>query len=307
VRGARSDVNHPAPGLLVIGDVAWDIVLRPRGEIVRGSDVLGSVQLHPGGCAANVAVWAARLGARVRLAGKVGDDELGKVMVGHLTREGASEGLIVSPGAQTTRVAVLVDGGGERAFVTDPDTRQGFRPGDCPPSRIAGLDAVLVTGYGIFATGSASFLADLLAEARRRGVLIAFDPSSFEFIRTYGADRLVADVGRVDVLLVNEEEAAALRADREALADIAALVVIKMGERGAAAFGRDVEVVVRAPPIEIVDSTGAGDAFDAAFLVEYIRSRDPARALEAGNRLGAYVTGRLGAQPAWGKGSRPVS
>ena len=72
--------------LLVIGDIAWDIFIRPEGDLVRGSDVLGTVDVMPGGAAANVAVWARRLGADATLVGKIGDDTLGTLMHAHLQR-----------------------------------------------------------------------------------------------------------------------------------------------------------------------------------------------------------------------------
>ena len=74
--------------LLVIGDVAWDIFIRPERDLVRGSDVLGTVDVMPGGAAANVAVWARRLGADVTLMGKIGDDTLGTLMQTHLAERG---------------------------------------------------------------------------------------------------------------------------------------------------------------------------------------------------------------------------
>ena len=286
--------------LLVVGDIAWDIFVRPEGDLVRGSDVLGTVDVLPGGAAANVAVWAKRLGADAALVGKVGDDTLGVLMRAHLRAEGLDRRLLTVPGAATTRVGILVSPDGEHSFVIDHTKVLRFEDGDVPASLVDDADAVFFNGYDIFLARSASFLGPLLSTARARGIPVAFDPSSFALIGAYGADRLIEEVGRFDLLLANEAEVESLCAGRP-IADLAApgtLVVVKRGSEGASAHLHDDAHAVRAEPVPVVDTTGAGDAFDAAFLVEWLRTRDVEAALLAGNRLGAYVACHLGAQPA---------
>src|SRR5512133_1984590 len=94
--------------LLAIGDIAWDILVRPSGELVWGSDVYGSVDLLPGGSSANVAVWARRLGARATLVGKIGDDPLGDLMLAHLEAEQVAVGVARVAGRETTRIAMVI-------------------------------------------------------------------------------------------------------------------------------------------------------------------------------------------------------
>ncbi len=287
--------------LVVVGDIAWDIFIRPEHDLVRGSDVFGTVDVMPGGAAANVAVWARRLGASPALRGKVGDDTLGQVMLAHLEGEGLAAHVQVLPGGFTTRVGILVSADGEHSFVMDHTKVLRFRDGDVPVDLLDGADAVFFNGYDIYLARSASFLAPLLAEARRRGIPVAFDPSSFSLIRQYGAARLLEDVGPLDVLIANEDEARSLTADAalEGLLGAARLLVVKQGANGAAALDATGWTQAPAHPIAVVDTTGAGDAFDAAFLVEWIARGRVAEALAAGNRLGAYVAGRLGGQPRW--------
>lgn len=284
------------PRLLVIGDVAWDIFIRPERDLVRGSDVLGTVDVMPGGAAANVAVWARRLGASVRLVCKVGDDTLGTLMAAHLRAEGVGSHLITVPGGLTTRVGILVGPDGEHSFVMDHTKVLLFGPTDMPASLLDDVDAVFFNGYDIFLAGSTDFLAPLLADARRRGIPVAFDPSSFTLIDRYGADRLLSGVGPLDLLIANDAEVRSLGMT-PALANRAKLVVVKRGPEGASAhMGREAWSA-DAFTIAAVDTTGAGDGFDAAFLVEWLQTRDVAGALRVGNRLGAHVAGHLGAQP----------
>jgi sugar/nucleoside kinase (ribokinase family) len=285
--------------LLVVGDIAWDIFIRPEGDLVRGSDVLGTVDVMPGGAAANVAVWARRLGADVTLVGKLGDDTLGTLMLAHLEAEGVGRHVIIVPGGLSTRVGILVSPDGEHSFVIDHTKVLRFDEGDAPASLLDSADAVFFNGYDIFLARSTSFLAPLLAEARSRGLPVVFDPSSFTLIRAFGPKRLMDGVGPLDVLIANDAETDVLRGSRPlaALASRAKLVVVKQGASGASAHTADAAWCAGASPVTVVETTGAGDAFDAAFLVEWLRSGDVGAALQAGNRLGAHVASHLGAQP----------
>ena len=288
-----------SPRLLVIGDIAWDILIRPQTELVWGSDAFGAVELMPGGSAANVAVWARRMGAEVTLVGKIGDDVLGDLMGRHLAAEGLAGAIRTVPGGFTTRVGVVVTPRGEHAFVTDHTRLLDFAAGELDASLLDGIDAVFFNGYGVFTSRSAAFMLDLLVEARRRGIVIAFDPSSFALIHAYGPERLLDEAGHLDLLMANEDEVLAL-CKGEPLAWLqarATLVVIKRGADGATAIGTGGSVSAAPSPATIVDTTGAGDGFDAAFLVDYLRHHDVAGGLALANRLGAYVTGFLGAQP----------
>ena len=289
-------------GLLAVGDIAWDIFIRPQGEFVRGSDVLGTVDVMPGGAAANVAVWAHRLGAEVALVGKVGDDTLGTLMLAHLRSEGVAQQVITVSGGLSTRVGILVSADGEHSFVIDHTKVLRFDEGDVPSSLLDSADAVFFNGYDIFLARSTAFLEPLLAEARRRAIPVAFDASSFALIEAYGVERLLRGLGPLDMLFANDAEAEVLRGDHPlaALTSRAALVVVKRGADGALARTATAEWSAGAERVSVVDTTGAGDAFDAAFLVEYLRTRDVEAALLAGNRLGAWVAAHLGAQPPLG-------
>jgi sugar/nucleoside kinase (ribokinase family) len=284
--------------LVVIGDAAWDVLLRPERDLIWGADVFGAVQLCPGGSAANVAVWARRLGAQVRFVGKAGDDDLGRLLSAHFSREDVSE-LTIVPGALTTRVGVVVASTGERAFVLNHEDLFTFDRSDCPPSLADNADAVFFNGYGVFSSGSSAYLSDLLPSARERGVPLAFDPSSFEMVRRYGAERLLREIAPVDFVLANEEEAAALAGGRSVttLLDVARWVVLKQGARGASVISREGSIVVNGRPTRVLDSTGAGDAFGAAFLTGWLRTGDLRQALDAGAWLGSFVCERHGAQP----------
>ncbi len=291
------------PRLLVIGDVAWDVLMRPAGHLVWGADVYGHVDLFPGGSAANVAVWSKRLGADVTLVGQVGQDRLGDLMLAHLVSEGVGSSVRVVRGGQTMRIGVVIRPDAEHAFITDHSQPLRLSPDDLPLSLLDAADAVFLNGYAVFMAGSAAFARPLLDEARRRGVLIAFDPSSFSLVGRYGAARLLDEIGPLGVLLANEDEARALLPAGGDLGELLArtpLAVVKRGGDGAMALHASGRLSAAADPISVADTTGAGDAFDAAFLVEFLAHHDLARALAAANRLGGRVASQLGAQEAVG-------
>jgi ribokinase len=295
--------------LLAVGDIAWDILVRPSGEFVWGSDVYGHVDLFAGGSSANVAVWARRLGARATLVGKVGGDRLGDLMRAHLEAEGVAGGVTSVAGAATTRIGVVVRPDGEHAFVTDHTHPLRLDAHDLPLSLLDETDVVFLNGYAVFMAAGAGFASALLGEARRRGIAVAFDPSSFALIARYGGSRLLSEIGSLDVLLANEQELEALTEGRGAdtLLGQVRVLVVKRGGNGALAVhrtddgddgGRIVRHESSALRVDAIDTTGAGDAFDAAFLVDYFSHGDVKVALAAANLLGGRVASCYGAQAA---------
>lgn len=287
--------------ILSLGDIAWDILFKPKEEIVYGSDVPGIAELLPGGSAANFAVWARRMETKSRLAGKVGDDELGEMMLTHLENERVENAMIVVPGVHTARIGVLVSPRGERAFIMDKDRFLAFHPEDFKPEVLDGCLLLFFTGYTIFTPESLEYVQLMLREARKRKILLAFDPASFHLIEGYGPSRIMEEIGPLDFLLLNEEEARALKPDqppRSLLAQTRTLV-LKRGSAGATVFQADLEISSPAQVVPVVDTTGAGDAFDAAFLVEYLKESNLEDALKRANQLGAFVVSRMGAQPTW--------
>lgn len=289
--------------LLAIGDIAWDILVRPSGDFVWGSDVYGSVDLLPGGSAANVAVWARRLGGRATIVGKIGDDRLGDLMHAHLEGEQVSAGVTRAAGRETTRIAMVIRPDGEHAFITDHTNPLRLSAGDLPVRLLDEADLVFLNGYAAFMAGGLGFASAFLDEARRRRVPVAFDPSSFSLVARYGGTRLLDDLGPLDVLLANEEELRALVEGGNVglLLERAPLVVVKQGAGGATAWQRGADgtpVAVSAPAVRVdaIDTTGAGDAFDAAFLVDYFTHGDVRVALAAANLLGGRVASCIGAQ-----------
>jgi ribokinase len=285
--------------LVALGDIAWDILFKPHEALRWGSDVPGRAEFSPGGSAANFAVWCSRLGIPTRLIGKVGDDWLGILMQQHLAEEGVENGLLVQVNTRTARIGAIVDPMGERAFIMDKDIGLAFSAEDFRTSMLEGADLLFLTGYTFFARTSLDFVRLLLDEVHSRNMAVAFDPASFHLIEGYGPEQLMETVGESTYLLLNEEEAHTILPGRSpsGLLRYAQKVVLKQGERGATYFERGKRIVQPGCKTQVTDTTGAGDAFNAAFLVEMLTTGDPIRALEAGNRLGTMLVGAIGSQP----------
>lgn len=289
--------------VLVVGDVMTDIIVRPEGPIVPGSDRRAEIRNRPGGSGANQAVWLGAAGANVLFAARVGADERGMY-------ENYFRGLGVVPalaGDRTLPSGVLVtilDPGGERSFLTDRGANLNLSPDDLPESLLDGVGLVLISGYSFFASGPRIAVQSLLKAARRRGVAIGIDPASAGFLAEVGPSVFRDWVGPADWLFANEGEAELLTGEADFDAGMRLLgqqfahVVIKRGRFGAALGGRDGVIQSRpAPIVKVVDTTGAGDAFAAGFVAALLRGEDHAACLEAGIASGAKAVQSVGGQP----------
>lgn len=289
--------------ILVVGDVMTDIIVRPDGPIVPGSDRTATIRNRPGGSGANQAVWLGAAGADVHFAARVGASE-------RAMYENYFRGLGVVPalaGDRDLPSGVLVtnlDSGGERSFLTDRGANLNLCAADLPEALLDGVRMVMVSGYSFFAPGPRLAVQGLLEAARRRGVAIAIDPASIGFLAEVGPALFREWVGRGDWLFANESEAEALtgeagfEAQMRDLGQQFSYVVIKRGRLGAALGGRDgVAISQPAPLVQVVDTTGAGDAFAAGFLAALLADAPHDACLAAGIASGARAVQVVGGQP----------
>ena len=286
-----------------------DVLVYPASPLARGSDVRGEIRFASGGSAANVAVWAARLGARVRFLGAVGDDFIG----GHLRADLEAEGVDCSgvarlPG-RSPSVLALVSGDGERTMVTDRRVTLRFDAGHVSAALLTGVAHLHLTAYSLFDPGPASAAWAAAGLARAGGARVSVDLSSAALITAHGAERTREEIARLepDVLFGNAEECRALSgaADLDAavsrLVSLAGTVVVKRGREGCllAEGSERIDICTRA--VGPVDTVGAGDAFDAAWLCAWLGGADPEAACRAANALAARVVRLPGARGVGGK------
>ncbi len=288
--------------LTTIGDIAVDVLAAAGEPLTRGADARGSVRFVPGGSAANVAVWAARLGAAATCVGATGVDPWGAWLRDDLRREGVR---VVGPvRGRTAAILAFVDDAGERTFVTERGAALTLAPANLPADLWAGCDVLHIPAYSLFEGALAATSRAAIIEARTHGVAISLDCSSASLLCAYGAARFAALLAAVypDVLFANLDEAqplfgvATAAEAAEAMRAIATVAVVKQGAGGILVASPAGELRAAAPA-PVTDATGAGDALAAAFLVERACSGDLHRAAWAAVRLAGAVVQAPGARP----------
>ena len=239
-----------------------------------------------GGDAANAAVMAARLGG-ARLCGRVGDDALGRRLLAFWRESGVETGAVTVDEAPTGIYVNerLADGGCRFHYHRRGSAGSRLSTGDVTRAFLDGLDALHFTGITLAISTSAAAAARLAARAaREQGALVSFAVNHRPALR--GDTREVAAAARAaDVVFVSLEEAE-LVFGADGPTDVATAlvagpteIVVTLGDGGAAAFVNGSELRVAAPPVGLVDATGAGDALAGAYLAERVAGASAERAL----------------------------
>ena len=271
--------------IATLGDVLLDVVVLLSEPLAAGADVRASNRAGAGGQAANVAAWAAELGAEeARCIAKRGDDPAGELVA----RELASHRVeLVGPLASgPTGVVVSIVGDGDRALASDPGVAPTLAPEELDAGWVA-CDVLHLSGYALLREpiAAAALLAGRLA--REQGARVSVDLAAWTEIRSYGPVqfRELLDVLAPDILFATEAEWELLGG-----AYLTAPVgVLKRGARGCTVVTEDATLDFAALDSEVVDPTGAGDALAAGFLLGGSLEEAARRGLEAAARCVAKV------------------
>ncbi len=290
--------------VVVVGDVMVDVLASMSGPLASGSDTPSVVTTAGGGSAANVACWLARQGVPTSYVGRVGDDPLGRESVAGLTGCGVTPYVSTDPERTTGTCVVLVEPGGERSMLPDSGANTTLTPEDLPRRAFRPGAHLHLSGYTLLNEGCREAGLAALAMARETGMTVSVDPSSAAPLQTVGAARFLAWTRGVDLLLANRDEAAALAGTADPheaaqlLGDTYGEVVVKLGAGGALWHRGFIGASAPAErTVEVVDTTGAGDAFAAGFLASWLLHPEPETALAAGNRLAGRAVTVVGARP----------
>ena len=284
--GADPGRGGPVTGrIVVVGDVAVDVLVTPDVPAVPGADVPAAIRPAPGGAGANTAAWLAHRGADVVLVARVGDDAAGRAAADDLAAAGVRPQLAVDPDAPTATVVVLL-GDGDRMMLSDRGAAARLSPADLPD--LGGARHLHLSGYVLHDPSSRDAGLAALAAARAAGISTSVDPQVAPALTPGFRER----VRGVDLLLPNAAELAAFGPT-----DGVGAVAVTDGPRPARWIEPGRVVAVAPPPVEVVDPTGAGDAFDAGLLVAWLAGADPEAALRAGCAAAAEAVGRAGARP----------
>jgi ribokinase len=257
--------------LTTLGDLLLDVIVRPERPLVPGDDQPAVTRTGPGGQAANVAAWAATLGAEARFVGRRGDDAAAEVVTRALAGHGVE---VVGPAAGRTGIVVSIACGGDRTMASDRGVAPDLEPRDLDAAWFD-CDVLHLSGYSLLREPIAAASAAAAAFARGHGAQVAVDISAWSLVDDAFRERVRAIAP--DLVFANE-------AERDAVGPLDTRWVLKRGARGLEVDGRSYPSVATG----VVDTTGAGDALAAGFLVG-----GPELGLEAAARCCA----QLGAMP----------
>jgi sugar/nucleoside kinase (ribokinase family) len=313
-------------GVLVVGDVINDILVKVPGPIAAGEDNPAVIRTRPGGSAANQAAWLGWMGADVTFAGRAGagDAEFHRA---ELARFGVRAHLAADAAVSTGSIVVLVGADGERTFLTDRGANLRLAASDAPAALLDDVALLHLTGYTLFEPGPREVALGLIARARSRGIPFTVDPASAAFLAGLAPGEFLRWTDGAAACFANRDEAAVLASAAEvpeAAASAATMaaaflarhydaVVIKLGADGAllATAGTGARRFP-AHPVTVRDTTGAGDAFCAGFLATWLSGEGgPGRpvapdgrvrpsllaAMDAGARAAAIAVTGLGGRP----------
>jgi sugar/nucleoside kinase (ribokinase family) len=317
----------PQGPVVVIGDLITDTIVSALTDRVDDADTPSVIVRTPGGQGANQAAWLAHAGARTALVARVGAADSAEQSA-RLRSLGIDAHLSADEDHPTGEIVVIVDHAtSSRHMYTQRGASARLRAEDIPEHLVRGAAWVHVSGYALSGANGPAVMARAAELAGRHGAPLSLDPASVTEIRRLGADAFLpaglaaifpnrdelaaltgTDLGTTaDWSAADDEEAADLDARLQHALDLlsvrAGVVVAKLGPQGATcawrADGESFEVLtVGGRQVEVVDPTGAGDAFVAGWIAACLRGEGPLQCVNAAQLLAAEAISRLGAQPA---------
>ena len=288
------DLGYPKGGMALVDDTAQQTVL----------DALAHAELHrcPGGSAANTVMGVADFGGTAAYAAKVGDDGLGTFYADDIRRLGVRFDTAPQAGGQTGTSVILISPDGERTMCTNLAASSTLGPDDVSAEAIAGAKMVYVEGYlwpGESTRAAALRTIELAEEA---GVKVAFTVSDPFLIASFREDFLKLVEGPVDLLFCNLEEARALTGEDDPVACAAAIhrhasdVALTLGGDGSLLMHGGQTFPVEGVPVDVVDTTGAGDMYAAGILYGLTNGLDWPAAGRLASHASARVVSQMGAR-----------
>ena len=269
-----------------LGDLLLDVVVRLREPLPRDGEAGAVTRVGAGGQAANVAAWAAELGAEARFVGKRASDPTGRLVADELAGRGVTVlGPVVD--GRTGVVVSLAEPDGLRSMASDRGVAPDLRAEDLEIGWFRGCDVLHLSGYALLRPPVDQAGAKAAGAVRQQGGRISVDLSSSEAIRAFGPERFRERLRQLepDVVFATDLEL-------DALGDVPAPVCVrKRGARGIVVEQGGGATELPAVAADVVDTTGAGDALAAGFLVG---------GPELGLAAAARCVAELGAMPSGG-------
>jgi sugar/nucleoside kinase (ribokinase family)/D-lyxose ketol-isomerase len=288
-----------------VGILVADLFVPPLPRLPQAGELqlVDEMLLSTGGCAANAAMDLARLDVRVAVSGKVGNDFFAAFVRRELESKGVDvTGIRQSAAAPTSSTVILPVVGQDRRYIHTLGANAELRVEDVSLEQVAGARVLYVGGYLLFPGFEPQALAELFRFARARGVQTVLDVAGPRPGQALPA--LAPVLPFTDVFLPNQDEAAIITGEGDAgrqagmLLDLgASTVVITRGAEGVLVRAPHAAFEAAALPIDFVDGSGAGDAFDAGYIVGLLEGWDVVRTVAFASAVGASACRRLGTTP----------
>lgn len=281
----------------VVGSINTDLILSMKKVPEAGENVLGTDYGYAnGGKGANQATALAKLGAKTKMIGKVGNDSNGERLIENLKKNSIDVSGVATDGSQTGLAAIILDAEGRNRIVVYEGANAEINPDEAADCIDESLDLLLVQ----FET-SEDVVVKCVNEAVKKGITTVIDcgpAKNFALEKMQGVTVISPNESETKALTGimpdNENailEASIILAERSK----AEFVVLKLGERGCSVWNGEELKIMPAYPSKVVDTTAAGDCFTAAMALEYKRSGDIYAACDTGNRAGSIAVSRMGA------------
>jgi sugar/nucleoside kinase (ribokinase family) len=287
-------------GIIVADHVCTPISHLPAaGELVQAERMLLTI----GGCAANAAVDLVKMQVRTRVVGRVGKDIFGRVVADLLREEGVDvSGLQFSTTADTSQTLIVNVAGEDRRFVHSFGANGEFTARDIPLDDVARCKVLYVGGFLVMPSLKQEDLVPVFAAARKAGVKTVLDvvtPGKGEYL-----SKLDKILPHTDVFLPNDHEAGLMTGEKDVLKQAetfrklgAGTVVITMGGEGSLLVHAGGRLRAATYPIEYVDGSGGGDAFDAGYIFGLLQGLPVEECLKVASALGASCVRAIGTTP----------
>ena len=285
----------------MFGDVIDDVIATPNGAIRPDTDTPSIIERRGGGSAANTATWLASLGLPVDFVGRVGVLDLERHT--RVLRDAGVRAMLAGDHVLPTGTIVIIVEGDKRSMLTERGANAALDPDSVSDAILDGASALHFTGYSLFGKSETTGFTRLIKRDRARGVQVSVDAGSAGFLEDFGAKRFLSAIAGADLLFPSLDEGRILTGleDPSAIARKLSkkfpVVALTLGVGGViVAAGGDPEHF-EVVPARTVDPTGAGDAFCAGFLAEWIRTHDRRASAQAGAALAARAVGVIGGRP----------
>lgn len=280
-----------------------DVTARISTAIEYASDTPADISIQPGGSAATTAAWMASRGHPTTFVGCVGDDAFGSEVGDALRSAGVDVRLGVFDNRPTGTCIVIVDASRERTMFPDKGANDLLDAAAVDAVHLMPGEHVHLSGYVLLNPYARDAGVAILKAARAARATTSLDPASAGPLREC-RELVLGLLPMIDLVIANEDEATVLTGAADAgaaldlLARLVPTAVVKRGSRGVLARAESGSVDQPAPATAVVDTTGAGDAFAAGFLVQWLAGSTLDEAVRAGQVLAAVAVGRVGAGPA---------